>query len=99
MSNKYDNTVFYKIVCKDEHIKDLYVGHTTDFNKRARQHKNNCCRANYNSYNLNVYKFIRAYGGFDNFNIVIIEESSCEKKRDAEQHEGYFVNMRSYFEW
>ena len=56
MSNKYDHTVLYKIVCKDEHIKDLSVGHTTDFNKRARQHKNNCCRANYNSYNLNVYK-------------------------------------------
>ena len=27
----YSNTIIYKIVCKDPLIKDVYVGHTTNF--------------------------------------------------------------------
>ena len=27
----YSNTIFYKISCKDENIKELYIGHTTNY--------------------------------------------------------------------
>ena len=27
----YSKTVIYKIVCNDLNVKDVYVGHTTDF--------------------------------------------------------------------
>ena len=38
----YQKTVMYKIVCNDLNIiKSLYVGHTTDFTNRKRQHKQN----------------------------------------------------------
>ena len=30
----YSNTYFYKIVCRDVSIPDMYVGHTTNFSKR-----------------------------------------------------------------
>ena len=33
----YSNTIIY---CKDENIKDVYVGHTTDFIGRKYSHKN-----------------------------------------------------------
>ena len=39
---KYNNTIIYKIVCTDLNIKDLYVGHTTDFKSRKRIHKYSC---------------------------------------------------------
>ena len=38
----YNNTIIYKIVCNDLNIKDLYVGHTTDFTKRKYKHRLNC---------------------------------------------------------
>ena len=30
----YQNTIIYKIRCKDLNIKDVYVGHTTNFIQR-----------------------------------------------------------------
>ena len=42
----YSNTIIYKIVCKDEKISDLYVGHTTNFVKRKCLHKNSCNNLN-----------------------------------------------------
>jgi predicted GIY-YIG superfamily endonuclease len=61
----YSNTVIYKIVCKDESIKDLYVGHTTNFDKRKYQHKL-CCSQNIKNNNINnskIYKTINENGG------------------------------------
>ena len=50
----YDNTSFYKIVCKDLNIKNLYVGHTTGFRRRKGSHKTNCNNASMKNHNLNV---------------------------------------------
>ena len=36
----YSNTIIYKIYCKDENVKNIYVGHTTDFEVRKNSHKN-----------------------------------------------------------
>ena len=38
----YDETHFYRIVCRDLNVKDCYVGHTTDFYSRKCRHKSNC---------------------------------------------------------
>ena len=42
----YDNTYFYKIVCKDLNRQDLYVGHTTNFRIRKNGHKTACNNPN-----------------------------------------------------
>jgi predicted GIY-YIG superfamily endonuclease len=55
----YQNTVIYKIVCNDLNIKDLYVGHTTDFTKRKCCHKTRCGNINGKHYNYKVYDYIR----------------------------------------
>ena len=54
----YSKTVMYKIVCNDLRVKDLYVGHTTDFTKRKNGHKTNCFNVNSKLFNLKVYKCI-----------------------------------------
>ena len=38
----YNNTIIYRIVCKDANITDCYVGHTTNMVKRRQQHKHTC---------------------------------------------------------
>ena len=77
----YANTIFYKIYCKDDSVKDLYVGHTTDFNKRKRQHKRSCISGE----NRKVYKCIRENGGWSNWEMLIIGYKRCENLYDARQ--------------
>ena len=38
----YSNTIIYKISCKDIAIKEVYVGHTTNFVQRKHTHKQSC---------------------------------------------------------
>ena len=59
----FQNCVIYKLVCSDLKVKDLYVGHTTNFVDRKACHKSHCNNANDIYHNLKVYKFIRANGG------------------------------------
>ena len=42
----YSNTHFYKLVCRDITITDLYVGHTTNFKSRKFTHKSNVTNVN-----------------------------------------------------
>ena len=55
----YQNTIIYKIVCNDLNIKDLYVGHTTDFRRRKGGHKSRS-----SSSDMKIYKAIRDNGGW-----------------------------------
>jgi len=83
----------YKIICKDPSISKVYVGHTTNFNKRVSSHKSRCYNPKETSYNITLYKYIRANGGFDNFDIAIIEQCCFKKKHEAITHERYLVNI------
>ena len=64
----------YKIVCLDPSIKDTYVGSCQAFRTRKHSHKSNCTNPNSKGYNLNVYNFIRANGGWSNFSMIAIEQ-------------------------
>lgn len=83
----YENTIVYKIVCKDPTIKDCYVGHTTDFIKRKARHKYACYDETNSKYNFKVYRFIRDNGGWDNFNMVLVEKYKCADRLEAGQKE------------
>jgi len=87
----YSNTIIYKIVCNDVDIKECYVGHTTNFVKRKSQHKRNCNNITYEKHNLPVYQFIRENNGWDNFNMVMIEEYNAENRLQAETRERYWI--------
>tara|TARA_B100000768_G_scaffold35622_1_gene34234 strand:+ start:1558 stop:2094 length:537 start_codon:yes stop_codon:yes gene_type:complete len=63
--------IFYKIVCED--CPDyIYIGSTKSFRSRKYQHKT-CC--NNEKINLKIYQKIRENGGWDNWNMIIIDES------------------------
>ena len=53
--NKYNNTTIYKIVSKDINDKNIYIGMTTNFNKRKSDHKSNCNNVNDKHHN---YRFV-----------------------------------------
>ena len=84
----YSNTTIYKICCRDINIPDCYVGHSTELTKRRNQHKTNCNNQNFKAY---VYKFIRDNGGWENWELVKIEDFPCNSFNDALKRERYWI--------
>jgi hypothetical protein len=64
-------------------IKDIYVGHTTNFIKRKQCHKN-CCNSSQNKkHHLYKYEFIRNNGGWDNWSMIEVIKVKCIDVYDA----------------
>jgi predicted GIY-YIG superfamily endonuclease len=79
----YSKCCIYKI----EHIENhnlLYVGHTTEFNKRKGHHKSTCKNENSNVYNIKLYQMIRNNRGWDMFKMIEVEKFICNDRREAE---------------
>ena len=99
----YSKILIYKI----EHINNeelVYVGHTTNWNKRKCMHKNACKNEKYKIYNLKVYQMIRANGGWEMFQMIEVEKYPCADRREAERRENEAMkelkacmNMRNSF--
>ena len=82
----YSKTIIYKI----EHIDDdslVYVGYTTNWNKRKCEHKHRYYNEKCSKHNYKVYKMIRENGGWEMFNMIEVEKYPCNDKREAERRE------------
>jgi len=85
----------YEILCKDQNIKNIYVGHTKNFTNRHYGHKNP-----YNNnpkskvFNYRLYKTIRDNGGWDNWTMSEIEMFNSNDKDDALKREQYWINTK-----
>ncbi len=89
----YNNSVIYKISCKDESITDTYIGATTCFARRKLQHKqySNKEYPNDKKNNYKIYKFIRENGTWDNWEMNVIEEYHCDCKKDLDERERDYI--------
>jgi hypothetical protein len=86
----YSKTIIYKLVCNDLAVTDIYVGYTTDFTNRKKQHKRSCNNTNVESYNYKVYQIIRLNGGWFNWSMIQIEEYCCKDGNEARSRERYW---------
>jgi hypothetical protein len=80
---EYNKTQFYKIVCKDLQLPDCYVGHTTNFATRKAMHKHNAGNANAKDHKSHLYQHIKNHGGWDNFDMLLIETRDCLNRLEA----------------
>jgi hypothetical protein len=87
----YSNTIFYRIVCNDLNITDCYIGHTTNFISRKRNHKKDCNSEISPKYNYKLYQFIRDNGGWNNWSMIMIEQISCKDFIEASKIEREFI--------
>ena len=91
----YSKTVIYKLVHKEDYDNDnVYIGSTTDFRKRKTTHKSYCNNEKNKTYNDKKYQYIRANGGWENWNMIEVEKYPCNDKREAEKREEYY---RAFF--
>ena len=73
----YSKTIIYKIQHKEK--KELfYIGHTTNFDSRKSQHKLSVLTKT-----GKLYEAIRAYGGWNNFEMVPVREANCKNRIEA----------------
>jgi len=87
----YSNTIIYKITCKDENIKDVYVGHTTNFVQRKHSHKQSCTNNK-----CKLYEVIRDNGGWNNWKMEIINFFECKDRYEARKKEQeYFISLNA----
>jgi hypothetical protein len=90
----YSKSIIYRIVCKDPNITDEYIGSTTNHIRRKALHKHHSNNENNKQYNMKLYKFIRSNGGFENFDMIMIEEYPCKNKLQLETRERYWIELR-----
>ena len=70
----------YKIYCNDENVTDTYIGSTKNIATRKYRHKISCNNQNSKKYDMKIYQIIRANEGWDNWNLIVIEEiKECSK--------------------
>jgi len=87
---EYDKTIIYKLINYD--YPDLvYVGSTTNFANRKRQHKERCLNEKSKKHTLKIYVSIREYGGWNNWHMIKICDYPCENRREAEQEEDKYM--------
>jgi hypothetical protein len=82
----YRKTIIYKI----EHIVDkslVYVGSTTDFKSRKKQHKSDCYNETRRSYTDKIYVMIRDNGGWESFQMLEIKKYPCNDSRESRAEE------------
>jgi len=75
--NKYANSIIYMIRHKDKTIKDFYIGSTLKFNRRRKEHARDSTHAP-----RGVYCFIRDHGGWDNFEMIKLNDVIAKDLQD-----------------
>ena len=90
--NKYDKFVIYKIY-QPEIPEMFYIGSTTNFSSRKSNHKKYCSNKVSKKYRYPLYQYIRACGGWDKFEMCIIENYQCQSKGEGLQKEQEYIDL------
>lgn len=85
----YSKSVLYKIICRDSEIRELYVGSTINLSDRTKQHKEWCEKM----CEFKVYKFIRDHGGWENWDVVLLENLPCSCKLELSSREYFWIEQ------
>lgn len=88
-----NQSIIYKIVCKDPSIADCYVGRTASYVARVNQHRTCCTNQNSNNYKYRLYQKIRENGGWDNWEIKPIE--TVDKTSAGEREAFWFHELKA----
>ena len=87
----YSKSLIYKLCSKNPEITEIYIGSTTNKRNRKNCHRTDCNNSNAKGYNRYVYQFIRDNGGFENWDLVMIEDFQCNSKNELECRERYWI--------
>ena len=87
----YSKSEIYKLCCKDTSITDCYIGCTTDFITRKSSHKSRCNNESNKCHHFKVYKFIRDNGGWNNWDMILLEKINVNNGNELRKEERRWV--------
>jgi len=87
--SKYENSIIYKLCCKDTDITDIYIGSTINFRNRKGTHKSSCLK----NKSFKVYEFINENGKWENWDMILIEKVSCNDKLELRKKEREYIEL------
>jgi hypothetical protein len=86
----YSKTQMYKLKHKDDcNDENVYVGHTINWIQRKYQHSFYCNNEKSVKSKQKKYQYIRENGGWEEWEMIWIEDYPCNSKREAEAREEY----------
>ena len=87
----YSNSKIYKLCCRDENIKEIYVGSTMNYISRLHSHRHISKTLENKNSKSKLYTFIRQNGGFDNWKLEIIESTSVNTLNELKSIERKYI--------
>ncbi len=87
----YSKANIYQLCCKDPEITDIYIGSSCNLTRRKHKHKSDCNNEKSVVYNTYVYRFIRNHGNFQNWDLIRLENFSCEDKHELRKKEREWI--------
>ena len=101
MTNQTCCYTFYMIHRKSRNIIDIYdeedgehyIGSTVNFRTRCTEHRSRCTNENDIRYDYKIYKHIRKNGGFNDWDITVLETHDNLTKKDARVHERWLIEL------
>ena len=96
MANKrtnYNNTVIYKLICKDTIVNEIYVGSTVKARQKRYSMHRSVCKSDSPDAKTKVYTFIRENGGMDNWELEVIEVFPCASNNAKLTREQYWIDL------
>ena len=91
-SSDIDNYVMYKLSPKNKNLKYCYIGHTNNFVFRKRQHYLPCVDLNHSKSHILLYETTRQNGGWDEWEMVEIENFNGKTKLEARIREQELID-------
>ena len=92
--NIYLRTAIYKLSCIDPDVSEIYIGSTTNIQKRLNQHKCGCTNPYNPKHNYKLYRYIRDNQGWARWRIDVIELFPCNSKIEAAERERFWIQQR-----
>ena len=77
----------YEIYCKDCNVKDNYIGQTECIEQRLNQHMNLSKTSDFK-----LYRCIRDNGGWENWEMKILDEQLCQTEYETRQLEQQYID-------
>jgi len=89
----YNKTEIYKLIHKDDiDNENIYIGSTTNFRLRKCCHKSACTNEKSKDYNAKVYQNIRLNGGWEEWNMLLVEKFTCIDKKESLVRERFWID-------
>ena len=92
-NKKYNKFCIYIIKNKNILLKEIYIGSTKNFSSRKSQHKKNTYNKRKKSYHRRLYRYIREHGGWDNFDMEILEYYPCDTIKEGQCIEFDYIDQ------